>query len=131
VNGSGRDHLAVFVGGVIGTLARLGLTEWVEPEPGHWPWATFAANLAGCLVLGFAVTRLADRGPRAETARSFVGTGLCGALTTFSTLQLELLEMLDSDALGLAVGYAAASIALGLLLIVAGTRAVRALRASP
>jgi len=44
-----RELAAIFVGGVVGALARLGLVEAMTPTPGEWPWATFVANLAGAL----------------------------------------------------------------------------------
>jgi CrcB protein len=103
------ELLAIFAGGCLGALARAALGEWLPHDPGSWPWATFAANVAGTALLGWAVTRLQERMPPTAYRRPFVGTGFCGALTTFSTLQVELLDM---DA-GLALAYAAASLAAG------------------
>ncbi len=57
--------------------------------------------------------------------RPLLGTGLCGALTTFSTIQVELLQMLDADRLGLAAAYAAVSLALGLLAVALATNLAR------
>src|ERR1044072_7950436 len=42
-----RQLLAIYVGGVLGALARVGLAEAVPHSPGGWPWATFAVNMAG------------------------------------------------------------------------------------
>jgi CrcB protein len=123
-----RELAAIFAGGVIGALARLGLVEAFPFMPGQWPWATFIANLVGALALGYFTTRLQERLPLSAYRRPFLGTGLCGALTTFSTLQLELLQMLDHGNGGLAAGYAAASIAAGLLAITLTTNLVRRAR---
>jgi fluoride exporter len=123
-----RELAAIFAGGVIGALARLGLVEALPPTPGQWPWATFAANVAGALALGYFTTRLQERLPLSAYRRPFLGTGLCGALTTFSTLQLKLLQMLDHGEGGLAAGYAAASVATGLLAIALTTNLVRRAR---
>lgn len=112
---------AVFAGGMAGALARVGLAQALPPQPGSWPWATFAANLAGALLLGWVLAGLAPTA-RATLRRSLVGAGVCGALTTFSTLQLELLHMLDAGRLGLALGYAAASLAAGLAVVALGER---------
>jgi fluoride exporter len=123
-----RELAAIFAGGVIGALARLGLVEALPSTPGEWPWATFVANVAGALALGYFTTRLQERLPLSAYRRPFLGTGLCGALTTFSTLQLELLQMLDHGHSGLAAGYAVASVAAGLVAIALTTNLVRRAR---
>ena len=104
-----RTVAAVFAGGAIGTLARAGLTVAFPVPAGHWPWPTFAVNVVGAFVLGWIVTRL----PPTSYGRSLLGTGLCGGLTTFSTMQVEILAMLADRRTGLALGYAAASVAAG------------------
>lgn len=120
-----RELAAVFAGGVIGALARAGLLEGLPHEPGAWPWATFAVNVTGALLLGYFVTRLQERLPLSAYRRPLAGTGFCGALTTFSTMQLELLEMLDDGRVGLAAGYAAASVAAGFAAVALASGAVR------
>ena len=123
-----RELAAIFLGGVMGALARLGLIEAWPPTPGEWPWATFVANVAGALALGYFTTRLQERLPLSAYRRPFLGTGLCGVLTTFSTMQLELLQMLDQGEGGLAAGYAAASVTAGFLAVAATTNLVRRTR---
>jgi CrcB protein len=123
-----RELAAIFLGGVIGALARLGLVEAVAPAPGEWPWATFVANVAGALALGYFTTRLQERLPLSAYRRPFLGTGLCGALTTFSTMQLELLELLDHGDGVLAAAYAATSLIAGFLAVAATTNLVRRAR---
>ena len=108
-----RELAAVFAGGVAGAMARAGVAEWLPAEPGHWPWATFLVNVAGAFALGWFTTRLTERLPQSAYRRPLLGTGFCGALTTFSTMQLELLRMLDGDRIALALGNAAASVAAG------------------
>ena len=99
----------MFVGGVAGALARAGVAEAWPPHAGHWPWATFVVNVAGAALLGWIVA--------GRRFHRLLGTGFCGALTTFSTLQLELLQMLDADRFGLAALYAAASVVAGLVAV--------------
>ena len=125
----GRELLAIYAGGVAGALARVGLAQAAPHGVGGWPWATFAANMAGALLLGYFVTRLQERLPPSSYRRPFLGTGLCGALTTFSTLQLELFDMLDAGHLGLAAAYAAATLAGGFACVHLATAAVRRTRA--
>jgi len=121
----GRELAAIFAGGCVGALLRALVVEWVPAAPGAWPWATFAINVAGAFLLGYAVTRLQERLPLSAYRRPLLGTGFCGALTTFSTMQLELLGMLDHGRTALAGGYAAASVAAGFLAVAAATKLVR------
>jgi CrcB protein len=124
----GRLQLAVFAGGVAGALARAGLDEAL-PWDGHgWPWATFTANLIGTLLLGYFATRLQERLAPTTYPRPLLATGFCGALTTFSTLQLELVRLVREGQAGTAAGYAAGMLLCGLLgvyLATASTRRVR------
>jgi len=112
-----REVLAVALGGIVGALLRTALAGWMPDAPDAWPWSTFIVNVAGAFVLGVAVTALHER---RTFARRLLATGFCGALTTFSTMQLELLRMLDADALGLAATYLVVSVALGLACVAAG-----------
>jgi CrcB protein len=107
------ELLAIFAGGCLGALARAALGDWLPHAAGEWSWATFAANVAGAALLGWAITRLQERTPPTAYRRPLIGTGFCGALTTFSTLQLELLDLADAGRAGLAFAYAAASLAAG------------------
>jgi fluoride exporter len=125
----GRELAAIFTGGCIGALLRAGLAEVAAPVPGHWPWPTFAVNIAGALLLGYFVTRLQERLPLSAYRRPLLGTGLCGALTTFSTMQVELVRMLEADRLWLACWYAVASIGGGWLAVLLATASVRRVRA--
>jgi CrcB protein len=120
-----RELAAIFVGGAIGAGLRTGLVELAGTRAGHWPWVTFAVNVVGCALLGYFATRLQERLPITAYRRPFLGTGFCGALTTFSTAQIELLQMLDHGDVGLALGYGVASVAAGFLGVLLGTAAVR------
>ena len=121
----GRELAAIFAGGFIGATARAELTVAIDTRPGCWPWATFAANIAGAFLLGYFVTRLQERLPLSAYRRPFLGTGFCGAFTTFSTMQVELLRMLDADHIALALGYALASVAAGFVAVVIASNLVR------
>jgi CrcB protein len=119
---------AIYAGGVIGALGRVGLSEALPHGVGAWPWATFIVNLVGAALLGWFVTRLGERLPPSTYRRPFLGTGICGALTTFSTLQLELFKMLEGGYAGLAVAYAAATVIGGFGCVHLGTVATRRAR---
>jgi fluoride exporter len=120
-----RELGAIFAGGVLGAIARLGANEAFQSSSGHWPWATFLVNVVGAFALGYFITRLQERLPLSAYRRPFLGTGFCGALTTFSTMQVELLEMLDAGRLGLAVAYSSVSIAAGFAGVFVATNLVR------
>ena len=124
----GRELAAVFVGGAVGTLARAGLEALAAPDPGHWPWPTFIVNIVGAFLLGYFVTRLLERLPTSSYRRPLLGTGLCGGLTTFSTMQVETIKMLEHRHYGLAIGYTVASVAVGLLAVYVATALTRRVR---
>lgn len=108
-----RTVAAVFVGGAAGTLARAALATTAVPDPGRWPWPTFVANIVGSVLLGFIGTRLATT----DIRRPLWGTGVCGGLTTFSTVQVETLLMIQHGRYLMAAGYTAAGIIAGLLAV--------------
>src|SRR5512132_209836 len=116
---------AIFAGGFAGAALRYALVELLPADPSRWPWAAFLENLVGAALLGYFATRLQERLPLSAYRRPFLATGLCGALTTFSTLQLELLRMLDRSEYRLAGGYAAASLAAGAVAVFVATKLVR------
>jgi CrcB protein len=117
--GFAAECAAVFAGGFAGAMARYGLVESFGSYGGSWPWPIFIANVAGCAILGYVI---AHRKSGLEV--SLLGTGFCGALTTFSTLQLELYELLDAHSYFTAVAYLAASIFCGFLAVTSARRFV-------
>lgn len=125
-----RRLAAIYVGGMLGALARVGLSEATPHGPDGWPWATFAVNMVGALLLGYFVTRLRDH-PEDSLAHPFLTTGISGTLTTFSTLQLELFEMIDAGHLGLAAAYVGATLAAGFAFVRIGIALERRLATYP
>jgi CrcB protein len=123
-----RELGAIFAGGFAGAAARAEISEVLPHDPGAWPWATLLVNVAGAFLLGYLVTRLQERLPLSAYRRPFAGTGVCGGLTTFSTMQVELLQMLDAGRVGLAVAYAAVSVAAGFAGVAVATNLVRRAR---
>jgi CrcB protein len=120
-----RELLAIFGGGAIGATLRAGLAEAFPTATGTWPWVTFTINIVGAFLLGYFMTRLQERLPLSTYRRPFLGTGFCGAFTTFSTMQVELIKMLEHGDDGLAAGYTAASLVLGYLAVYTATAVVR------
>ena len=116
---------AIFAGGALGTLARAALAETFPHAAAAWPWPTFGVNIVAAFLLGYFVTRLQERLPLSSYRRPLLGTGLCGGLSTFSTMQVEILKMIGAHAWGLAAGYTAASVAGGYAAIYLSTALVR------
>ncbi|HEY2278364.1 MAG TPA: fluoride efflux transporter CrcB [Streptosporangiaceae bacterium] len=123
-----REIGAIFVGGALGTLARAGLAEAFPHAATAWPWPTFTVNVVAAFLLGYFVTRLQERLPLSSYRRPLLGTGLCGGLSTFSTMQVEILKMIEAHDWGLAGGYAAASVVAGYVAIYLATAMVRRVR---
>jgi len=123
-----RELVAIFAGGFVGAVARVEVARLITVGAPSWPWPTFAVNIAGAFALGYFATRLQERLPLSAYRRPFLGTGFCGGLTTFSTLQVELLRMIDAHRFGLAVGYASASIVCGFIAVAVATAFVRRVR---
>ena len=123
-----REIAAVFAGVALGTLARAALAEAFPHSATSWPWPTFTVNVVAAFLLGYFVTRLQERLPLSSYRRPLLGTGLCGGLSTFSTMQVEILKMIDAHAWMLAVAYATASVAAGYGAIYLATVMVRRVR---
>lgn len=121
---------AIYAGGMIGALLRVGLSEAFPHPAGAWPWPTLAVNLIGAFLIGYVFTALRDHGPE-RLHHPFLATGICGTLTTFSTMQLELFNMVDAGEFTLAAGYLIASLAAGYLALRAGGVAAETRRGAP
>jgi fluoride exporter len=123
-----RELAAIFAGGMVGAVLRVWIVRRLVTDPTQWPWAVFIINVTGSAALAYFATRLQERLPQSLYQRPLLGTGFCGAYTTFSTVQLEIVEMLDHHADGLAVAYACASITAGLVAVWLTTALVRRTR---
>jgi len=83
----------VFAGGCVGGYTRYAVTQaWSTPTYG-FPWPTFTVNIVGALVLGVVLV-LATREEQSLRVRLLLGTGFCGALTTFASVVVAADELL-------------------------------------
>jgi len=119
-----RD-VSILAGGATGALARAAVAEVLPHAPGTWPWATLSVNLVGALLLAWLVTRLDELVAPTRYWRFLLGTGLCGALTTFSTFQVETIGLARDGHAAMAVGYGVTSLGAGMAVAVAGTVVAR------
>jgi CrcB protein len=120
--GGAELWLAIAFGGALGTLARFGLAEALPASGADWHWATLIANVIGAAALGVILVRLPNPASAPSRLRAFLATGVCGGLTTFSTMQRELLSMIDGGHGALALSYAAVSIVAGLVAVLVAVR---------
>jgi fluoride exporter len=123
-----RELAAVFVGGAIGSLARAGLSTVLVRNTDEWPWPTFIVNIVGAVLVGYFTTRLLERLPVSSYRRPLLGTGFCGGLTTFSTMQVETVRMVEHGLWAMAAAYSISSVVLGLLAVFLATAFVRRVR---
>ena len=80
---------AIAAGGVIGSLGRYGVARALPDEPGAFPWATFIVNVSGSLAMGTLFVWVLTMHRPHPWLRPFLGVGVLGGWTTFSTYALE------------------------------------------
>jgi CrcB protein len=115
--------LAVALGGGIGALSRYGVDTLIERRvESSFPWATFTINVTGCLAVGFVIAALVDRHRAPQWVRAGLVVGFCGGYTTFSTFAQETLDTLEGRDLAVAIAYVSASVVVGLVAVLVGTR---------
>jgi CrcB protein len=116
---------AIFVGGCLGGLARYAATKaWPTPN-GRFPWTILAVNTAGAFLLAVIVVLAADL-VSSRYLRPLLGTGFCGAFTTFSSIVVTSDQLIADRRPGVATTYLAASIVAGLAAASAGLVTARA-----
>ncbi|CAL9361930.1 fluoride efflux transporter CrcB [Streptomyces sp. enrichment culture] len=121
------NWLLVVVGGMIGAPLRYLTDRAVQSRHDSvLPWGTFAVNVTGCLILGL-LTGAAAAGAAGSHTQLLLGTGLCGALTTYSTFSYETLRLAEDGARAYALANAAVSVVAGLGAAFAGVALARAL----
>jgi fluoride exporter len=112
--------LLVLVGGALGAPVRYVVDLMVQSRHDSvLPWGTFAVNAAGSLVLGVTAGGVAAAGGP-DWVLTLVGTGFCGALTTFSTFSFETVRLAEEGALTAAAVNVAGSVVVGAAACAAG-----------
>lgn len=116
--------LAVGIGGFVGAIARYQISEslsgWCVQKYGRaYPLGTFVVNVIGCLLIGLVMT-LAIEKRLSEHTQKLLVTGGLGSLTTFSTFGLDAVNLFREGKTGLAIGYTAANLVIGLIGVVLG-----------
>lgn len=112
----------VMIGGAFGSAARYGLGRWLNSG---WPYGTFAANVAGGLLMGLVMGFVLRNPGESERLRLLLATGVLGGFTTFSSFSLETVQMLERREYMSALFYAGLSVLLSVCAVALGLFIVR------
>ncbi|MFJ9849807.1 fluoride efflux transporter CrcB [Streptomyces sp. NPDC101150] len=121
------NWLLVVAGAAVGAPLRFLTDRLVQSRHDSvFPWGTFTVNVAGSLILGL-LTGAVTAGAASPHVQLLLGTGLCGALTTYSTFSYETLRLAVDGARFYAAANAVASVVAGLGAAFAGVACARGL----
>ncbi|WP_248579430.1 CrcB family protein [Nocardioides sp. InS609-2] len=110
----------ISAGGMLGASARHGLEIAWAAGAGGFPWATFVTNVGGCALIGLLMVYVVEVGAGHPLLRPFVGVGILGGFTTFSTYTVQTTGLLDSQEPALALVYLFGTIAAALAAVIIG-----------
>jgi CrcB protein len=116
---------AISAGGVLGALARYGLSSAFPHAPGDFDWATFWINVSGCLVIGVLMVLITEAWEAHRLVRPFLGVGVLGGFTTFSTYIVDVQKALSAHHARTALLYLAATLIAALAAAYAGLAGTR------
>lgn len=116
-----QAYLLVFLGGGLGSICRFGLAQLLREHSAGLPWATFAANVLSCLILG-TLMGLSLRSGISPTTKFLLMTGFCGGFSTFSTFTAETYELLLAGQTSYALANVAGSLVVCLVCIFLGMK---------
>jgi fluoride exporter len=119
--------LVIAVGGALGSLGRWGLGRALVSSGGRFPWATFIENVSGGFALGVLMVLVLDVWPPSRYLRPFLGVGVLGGYTTFSTYMLDTRALFVDDRVPTAALYLFGTLVVGLAAVWAGIALARAL----
>lgn len=112
--------LLIMIGGFIGAVLRYLIIFYIPFDGAVFPYATFGTNLLGCFLLGFLSSFIIRTSKNSAHLYLFLGTGIIGSFTTFSTFSVETIWLIQNNLLSIAVVYVLLSIFFGLLMIFFG-----------
>lgn len=115
----------IALGGVLGAWARYGMSQWFPHEPDKWPTSTLLVNISGCFLLGALMITLLDLTNPHPLLRPFLGIGVLGGYTTFSTASVEVQQLITDNRVGVALLYMATSATSALVAVGLGVAVMR------
>ncbi|WP_233531040.1 fluoride efflux transporter CrcB [Antrihabitans sp. YC2-6] len=116
----------IAIGGGVGALARYGVSHAYPPKPGGVPWSTLFINGLGCFLIGILVVLVAEMWAAHRLWRPFLGVGILGGFTTFSTYTGEVHRLFDEGEPIVAFSYLFGTVAVALVAVLLGTLSTRA-----
>jgi CrcB protein len=122
---------AISAGGVLGGLARYGLSTAWPHDPAGFPWATWTINVSGSFLLGVLMVLITRRWPDRRLIRPFFGVGILGGYTTFSTSVVDVHEAVAHGAPAVGLAALAATLVGAVAAVWAGTTLTTAVLRSP
>ena len=118
---------AVGVGGAVGALVRWALEALFPAPTGGFPTTTFVVNVVGCLLMGLLVVLVTEAREAHPMVRPFLGVGVLGGFTTFSSYAVEAHQLLDRGHLGTGLLYLAVTVVVALPAVLVGLGVTRRL----
>jgi CrcB protein len=116
---------AVSVGGMVGASARYGAGQlWPRPTDA-FPWTTFGVNALGCLLIGVLITVIGELPAAHRLMRPFLGTGVLGGFTTFSTYAVDIRRLVALGQAPTAAAYLLGTAAAAMVMVWTGATATR------
>jgi CrcB protein len=115
----------ISIGGALGALGRYGLATAWPHAAGHFPWSTFMINLSGCFLIGILMVLITEVYSAHRLVRPFLGVGVLGGFTTFSTYTGEVQQLVAAGAAGVALLYLAGTVVAALAAVYLGMSLTR------
>lgn len=114
-----KTYLFIGIGGSLGAISRMLLSNLLPSDGSVFPWGTLACNLIGCLLLGYLTYAILPR--VSDQVKIMIMTGFIGSFTTFSAFSMETVMLIEQDKLALALTYVLTSMIGGMLAAWLGT----------
>ena len=116
---------AIAVGGMVGASARYAVELALPHASGAWPWATFWTNALGCFLIGILMVFVTETGRAHPLLRPFVGVGVLGGYTTFSTYAVQVTQLAEGGDPARALAYLVGTLLAALVAVTLGVASAR------
>lgn len=100
-----KEILIVFLGGGLGSALRYGFSKWLNHIQAVLPFGTLIANTLACIIFGIVTGYIYTKLELQPITKLFILTGICGGLSTFSTLNFEIVTMVKNGQIAFALSY--------------------------